>query len=371
MCTLAIEVPEPMSVGSTQQPPALTVDGNSESPSGMTAREAAQYWYIKALRALQQRVSDPHQLIKEYQHVAALDDSIQHTVEVARSQAAHGRNRYCNVLPYDYNRVVLEDDQYMNASHISVQLPNLQRPCSYIATQGPLPATANDFWRMVYDLKVPAIVMLTNVSECGVNKCAQYYPAQEHGKARLPSFKLQVEQVVPFSPDCTLRVMRLSSLSSGGVHMLSHYHFHAWPDHGTPDSSAGLRAICRSLSTARQSGNPVLVHCSAGIGRTGTFCAADILLQRLDSWQSCCDGEGLDKNEVEAALNIPNLVHELRRQRMGMVQTLEQYAFIYKAIVDDLAARTARATQQQQQQQQEQQRESLKHHKEAENGSPS
>jgi protein tyrosine phosphatase len=74
---------------------------------------------------------------------------------------------------------------------------------------------------------------------------------------------LQVEQVVPFSPDCTLRVMRLSSTSSDGSHMLCHYHFHAWPDHGTPGSSAGLRAVCRSLSTARESGAPVLVHCSA------------------------------------------------------------------------------------------------------------
>jgi hypothetical protein len=74
---------------------------------------------------------------------------------------------------------------------------------------------------------------------------------------------LQVEQVVPFSPDCTMRVMRLSSAASDASHMLCHYHFHAWPDHGTPGSSAGLRAVCRSLSTARESGAPVLVHCSA------------------------------------------------------------------------------------------------------------
>lgn len=79
---------------------------------------------------------------------------------------------------------------------------------------------------------------------------------------------LQVERVVPFSSDCTLRTMRLSNISSalprGGDHVLNHYHFHAWPDHGTPDNSAGLRAVCRSLSTARDSGKPVVVHCSAG-----------------------------------------------------------------------------------------------------------
>lgn len=98
-------------------PPYQTINpfGDCLIPAGMTAREAAQYWYIKALRALQQRVSDPHQLIKEYQHVAALDDSIQHTVEVARSQAAHGRNRYCNVLPYDYNRSVRQRVLFLHA----------------------------------------------------------------------------------------------------------------------------------------------------------------------------------------------------------------------------------------------------------------
>eukprot|EP00878_Enallax_costatus_P032416 GHUV01035624.1.p1 GENE.GHUV01035624.1~~GHUV01035624.1.p1 ORF type:complete len:306 (+),score=75.01 GHUV01035624.1:411-1328(+) len=292
----------------------------------MATREAAQYWYLRALRALQQRVSDPQNLIQEYQHVVALDECIQHTTDAAKSRAAHGRNRYCNVLPYDYNRVVLQGgQQYINASHITVQLPKLQRPCSYIATQGPLPATASDFWRMVVDLKVPAIVMLTNVSECGVTKCAQYYPAQENGKARLPGFKIQVEQVVPFSPDCTLRVMRVADISSGCDHVLSHYHFHAWPDHGTPDSSAGLRAVCRSLTTARDSRKPVVVHCSAGIGRTGTFCAVDILLQRLDTWQGSSarsageadkSSTSADRAEVEATLNIPNLVHELRRQRM-------------------------------------------------------
>jgi len=141
--------------------------------------------------------------------------------------------------------------------------------------------------------------------------------------------------------------MRLSGTAAGegsssGSHLLSHYHFHAWPDHGMPESSAGLRAICRSLSTARATGQPVVVHCSAGIGRTGTFCAIDILLQRFDSWQTLNDGRGPDRAEVEAALNLPQLVHDLRFQRMGMVQTLDQYVFVYKTLLDDLGARIGR-----------------------------
>lgn len=91
--------------------------------------------------------------------------------------------------------------------------------------------------------------------------------------------RAQVEQQEPFSPDCTLRTLRVTCTASGATHTLSHYHFHAWPDHGTPDSSSGIRAMCRALAAARASGQPIVVHCSAGIGRTGTFCAIDILLQ--------------------------------------------------------------------------------------------
>jgi protein tyrosine phosphatase len=242
----------------------------------MSSKEATHYWYTRAHRALKQRWSDPQQMLREYQHVCALDDAIEHTAGVAKSRAASGRNRYCNVLPYDFNRcamvwqrggskwagqfadavhagtaaavrssrsrlpcvwwheghqqqpasgegwgfwaafadvaaaaagavladdetwkgalslllwhmlrrlqsffatvlhccccccrVVLGDEQYINASLIRVQLPMLPRPCAYIATQGPLPTTAGDFWGMVYQLRVPAIVMLTNVNECG------------------------------------------------------------------------------------------------------------------------------------------------------------------------------------------------------------
>ncbi|WIA20381.1 hypothetical protein OEZ85_004802 [Tetradesmus obliquus] len=370
-------MPAVVNAMSSIQPSAQQLS-HSGPQAGMSGKESTAYWYSRAHRALKQRWADPQQMSREYQHVCALDDAIQAPAGVAKSRAAAGRNRYCNVLPYDFNRVVLGDEAYINASIIRVQLPMLERPCAYIATQGPLPITAGDFWGMVYSLKVPAIVMLTNVNECGVNKCAQYFPAQV-GSTSLPGFKLQVEQVVPFSPDCTLRVMRLSSTSSERSHMLCHYHFHAWPDHGTPGSSAGLRAVCRSLSTARESGAPVLVHCSApcsqgcvfrfcavcrslstaresgapvlvhcsaGIGRTGTFCAVDILLQRLDAWPGCNGGAGPERGEVEAALNLPALVHELRRQRMGMVQTLEQYAFVYQAIVDDLQARTKQQQQQ-------------------------
>ena len=151
----------------------------------------------------------------------------------------------------------------------------------------------------------------------------------------------QVERAVEFTADCTLRVLRIFNSSTGDSHLLSHYHFHAWPDHGAPRSSGGIRAICAALSPVRASSTPILVHCSAGIGRTGTFCALDIVLQQLDSWSNQ-DG-GITEGEVVETLDLPSLVAKLRQQRMNMVQTLEQYEFLYKAILEDLQQRVERA----------------------------
>eukprot|EP00775_Hariotina_reticulata_P003503 gene3503-3772_t len=285
-----------------------------------SASEGSQYWYSRSYRALKQRAADPAQMVREFQHVAALDDSIPHRVDVAKSRVASGRNRYCNVLPYDHNRVVLEGSQhYINASLIEVQPPHLPQPCRYIATQGPMPGTAADFWRMVFDLKIPAIVMVTNVNECGVNKCAQYYPAQANNIVRLPGLELQSSDTVQLHP------------ASSAVGFRSHF---------VP--SLVVVVVVLVLVQTRASRQPIVVHCSAGIGRTGTFCAIDILLQRFDSWQSLNEGQGPDRAEVEATLNLPQLVHDLRAQRMGMVQTLDQYVFVYKTLLDDLAARIGR-----------------------------
>lgn len=146
-----------------------------------------------------------------------------------------------------------------------------------------------------------------------------------------------MERVVPFTPDCTLRIMRVTHTGTQTTHLLSHYHFHAWPDHGVPDNSSSLRTICAALGRARATGRPALVHCSAGIGRTGTFCAVDITLQRFDSWRSRA-GE-VTPEEVAATLDMPSLVASLRTQRMGMVQTLEQYEYVYQTLLEDLQVR--------------------------------
>ena len=271
---------------------------------------------------------------------------------------------------------------------------------SYIATQGPLPHTAEHFWRMVLAARAPCVVMLTNCVEKGAVKCAQYFPPGGPGdRAAYGDVAVSVVAKTRLSRDCERRVLRLRDRRAGGggqpqqqqggsnsgggqhqqqqgldqgEHELVHLHYVTWPDHGVPEDSATLRLMCREVQRlaagsggggdaaaaavlangssggggggakaagAAAAATPVL-HCSAGIGRTGTFIAVDVLLRRIDAWFRA---GGPTKDEVEAALDVPLLVHSLRQQRGGMVQTLEQYAFLYRAALDELEARQAPA----------------------------
>jgi protein tyrosine phosphatase len=251
---------------------------------------------------------------------------------------------------------------YINASHIQLQLPHAGPPAAYIATQGPLPGTAEHFWRMALDARAPAVVMLTNCVEKGTLKCAQYFPSSPGERAAFGPLRVTVVSRARFTPDCERRMLRVSDTAAGGAeHELQHFHYHTWPDHGVPEDSATLRAVCRELHQLRAAagggaavvaaagggaagsgsgaGAPVL-HCSAGIGRTGTFIAVDVILRRVGAWFR--EG-GPTKDEVEAALDLPLLVHSLRQQRGGMVQTLEQYCFLYRAALDELEERQVNA----------------------------
>ncbi|GBF94107.1 hypothetical protein Rsub_07094 [Raphidocelis subcapitata] len=327
--------------------------------------EPGATWCRRAARAVRQRLADGQQLIREYQYIVALDDSIRHASRDAVRADSAARNRYANVLPYDYNRVHLPrlgeaSPSYINASRITLQPPHTGGTADYIATQGPLPHTAADFWRMALDARAPLVVMLTNCVEKGAVKCAQYFPANPGEAAAFGGLRLEVLSRERFTPDCDRRTMRLSDAGGGGgggggALTLQHFHYHTWPDHGVPPSSATLRRMCRELQRLNGggggappvvasaapggggAGTPVL-HCSAGIGRTGTFIAVDVLLRRIDAWFR--EG-GPTKDEVEAALDVPRLVHSLRQQRGGMVQTLEQYVFLYQAALDELEERQA------------------------------
>uniref|UniRef100_A0A673A784 protein-tyrosine-phosphatase n=1 Tax=Sphaeramia orbicularis TaxID=375764 RepID=A0A673A784_9TELE len=256
------------------------------------------------------------------------------TMDLARLPENRGKNRYNNILPYDSTRVklsYLEDDpcsDYINASYI----PGNNYRREYIATQGPLPGTKDDFWRMVWEHGVYNIVMVTQCVEKGRVKCDQYWPAD-----REPLYYGDlVIQMVSESvlPEWTIREFRVTSESSCSYpRVLRHFHYTVWPDHGVPESTQSLIQFVRTVRDyvdRSPSTGATVVHCSAGVGRTGTFIALDRVLQQLDS---------------KGTIDLYGCVFDLRLHRQHMVQTECQYAFMHQCVRDVLRARKHRSEQ--------------------------
>ncbi|XP_033975824.1 receptor-type tyrosine-protein phosphatase H isoform X3 [Trematomus bernacchii] len=234
------------------------------------------------------------------------------------------RNRFNNVLPYDWCRVKLAtpnpngNSDYINASY----MPGYNSSKDYIACQGPLPTTVNDFWRMIWEQRVRGIVMVTNCTEGGRTKCERYWPADSkpvpHGELIVTLRSEQQE------PDWTLREFRVKNRNNSEERTVKHFHFTAWPDHGVPQGTEVLiqfRGLVRRHIERDGAGAPTVVHCSAGVGRTGTIMALDVLLQQL---------------EKERAVGINGFVHKMRLSRPHMVQTESQFVFLHHCIMDCL-----------------------------------
>ncbi|KAM9327847.1 receptor-type tyrosine-protein phosphatase beta [Pholidichthys leucotaenia] len=256
------------------------------------------------------------------------------TMDIARVPENRGKNRYNNILPYDSTRVklsYLEDDpcsDYINASYI----PGNNYRREYIATQGPLPGTKDDFWRLVWEHGVHNVVMVTQCVEKGRVKCDQYWPAD-----REPLYygdlviQMMSESILP---EWTIREFKITSESSCSYpRILRHFHYTVWPDHGVPESTQSLIQFVRTIRdyVDRSPGTgATVVHCSAGVGRTGTFIALDRILQQLDS---------------KGTIDLYGCVFDLRLHRQHMVQTECQYAFLHQCVRDVLRARKHRSEQ--------------------------
>ncbi|VTJ65529.1 Hypothetical predicted protein, partial [Marmota monax] len=228
------------------------------------------------------------------------------------------KNRYTNILPYDFSRVRLvsmneeEGADYINANYI----PGYNSSQEYIATQGPLPETRNDFWKMVLQQKSQIIVMLTQCNEKRRVKCDHYWPFTEDPIAY---GDITVEMISEEEQDdWACRHFRINYADE--MQDVMHFNYTAWPDHGVPTANAAesiLQFVHMVRQQATKSKGPMIIHCSAGVGRTGTFIALDRLLQHIR------DHEFVD---------ILGLVSEMRSYRMSMVQTEEQYIFIHQCV---------------------------------------
>ncbi|NWW61347.1 PTPRM phosphatase, partial [Ifrita kowaldi] len=229
------------------------------------------------------------------------------------------KNRYKSIIPYDHCRVVLRPSDtgngYINASYVD----SYRSPHFFIAAQGPLAGTVVDFWQMVWQEKTSVIVMLTGLVEQNKIKCEQYWPEQE---------QVYGDFTVTLNNTWTTTglVKRIFCLQKAGCALpraVEQFHYLLWPDHGVPRNPSQLLCLVEVVNkrVLEAPAGPVLVHCSAGIGRTGTFIALDFLLKM---------------GKAEGKVDVFHCVQQLREQRVSMVQTKEQYSFLYEALLEGL-----------------------------------
>uniref|UniRef100_A0A7N8X896 Receptor-type tyrosine-protein phosphatase alpha n=1 Tax=Mastacembelus armatus TaxID=205130 RepID=A0A7N8X896_9TELE len=234
------------------------------------------------------------------------------------------KNRVLQIIPYEFNRVIIpvkrgeENTDYVNASFID----GYRQKDSYMASQGPLQHTMEDFWRMIWEWRSCSIVMLTELEERGQEKCAQYWPSDGVVVYGDISIELKREEE---SESYTVRDLLVTNNRENKARAVRQFHFHGWPEVGIPTDGKGMINIIAAVQKQQQqSGNhPITVHCSAGAGRTGTFCALSTVLERV---------------KAEGILDVFQTVKSLRLQRPHMVQTLEQYEFCYKVVQEYIDA---------------------------------
>ncbi|XP_017136645.1 tyrosine-protein phosphatase non-receptor type 61F isoform X1 [Drosophila miranda] len=246
------------------------------------------------------------------------------TLESERSQN-RGLNRYRDVNPYDHSRIVLKRGSvdYINANLVKLERADRQ----YILTQGPLEDTVGHFWLMVWEQKSSAILMLNKLMEKKQIKCHLYWPNQlgPEKALKLPNVQLTVELVrCETYQNFVRRWFKLTDLETQKSREVMQFHYITWPDFGIPSSPD---AFLKFLQQVRDSGclsndvGPAVVHCSAGIGRSGTFCLVDCCLVLVDKHGEC---------------NVSQVLCELRSYRMGLIQTSDQLDFSYQAIIEGI-----------------------------------
>ncbi|XP_037096749.1 tyrosine-protein phosphatase non-receptor type 21 isoform X2 [Syngnathus acus] len=273
------------------------------------------------------------ELLKEYESIPKCRPAAECTV--AQMAESADKNRFQDVLPYDDTRVELvptkeNNTGYINASHIKINVGGHE--WNYIASQGPLSNTCQDFWQMVWEQGVAIIAMVTAEEESGREKSFRYWPrlGSRHNTVTYGRFKITTRFRTESGCYATTG-LKIKHLVMGQERTVWHLQYTDWPDHSCPDDFKGfltyleeiqsVRRHTNSISEPKNSNLPVLVHCSAGVGRSGVVILSEIMI-------AC-----LEHNEM---VDIKTVLMKLRQQRMMMVQTLSQYTFIYKVLVQYL-----------------------------------
>ncbi|NP_001239382.1 receptor-type tyrosine-protein phosphatase S isoform 2 precursor [Mus musculus] len=262
------------------------------------------------------KANDSLKLSQEYE---SIDPGQQFTWEHSNLEANKPKNRYANVIAYDHSRVILQPlegimgSDYINANYVD----GYRRQNAYIATQGPLPETFGDFWRMVWEQRSATVVMMTRLEEKSRIKCDQYWP--NRGTETYGFIQVTLLDTMELATFC-VRTFSLHKNGSSEKREVRHFQFTAWPDHGVPEYPTPFLAFLRRVKTCNPpDAGPIVVHCSAGVGRTGCFIVIDAMLERI---------------KTEKTVDVYGHVTLMRSQRNYMVQTEDQYGFIHEALLE-------------------------------------
>ncbi|XP_073793965.1 receptor-type tyrosine-protein phosphatase C isoform X35 [Danio rerio] len=268
--------------------------------------------------AYRTKIADESRLfMDEFQSIPRIFNN--YTIKEAKRPENQSKNRYVDILPYDYNRVTLSSGaygDYINASFIE----GYQEPKKYIAAQGPKDETIVDFWQMMWEQKSSIIVMVTRCEEGNKVKCAQYWPCLDRETEIFDDFVVKIK-TEEHCPDYIIRHLVLANKrEKASEREITHIQFISWPDHGVPTDPGQLLKLRRRVNSFKNFfSGPIVVHCSAGVGRTGTYIGIDAMIESL---------------EAENRVDIYGFVAKLRRQRCLMVQVEAQYILIHTALIE-------------------------------------
>ncbi|XP_051913398.1 receptor-type tyrosine-protein phosphatase-like N isoform X2 [Hippocampus zosterae] len=277
------------------------------------------------LAYMEDHLSNKDRLLKEWELLCSYQAEPS-SVTVAQSELNTKKNRFHHSLPYDHTRVKLKPEinpsrsDYINASTIIEHDPRLP---AYIATQGPLSHTISDFWQMVWETGCTVIVMMTALVEEGEKQCDRYWPDEGSSLYHIYEVNLVSEHI--WCNDFLVRSFYLKNVQTQETRTLTQFHFLSWPANGIPASTRPLLDFRRKVNKCyRGRACPIIIHCSNGTGRTGTYILIDMVLNRM--------AKGVKEMDIAATLE------HIRDQRPGMVRTKDQFEFALTAVAEEVNA---------------------------------
>uniref|UniRef100_A0A673T6S5 Protein tyrosine phosphatase receptor type N n=1 Tax=Suricata suricatta TaxID=37032 RepID=A0A673T6S5_SURSU len=277
------------------------------------------------LAYMEDHLRNRDRLAKEWQALCAYQAE-PNTCATAQGEGNIKKNRHPDFLPYDHARIKLKVESspsrsdYINASPIIEHDPRMP---AYIATQGPLSHTIADFWQMVWESGCTVIVMLTPLVEDGVKQCDRYWPDEGSSLYHIYEVNLVSEHI--WCEDFLVRSFYLKNVQTQETRTLTQFHFLSWPAEGTPASTRPLLDFRRKVNKCyRGRSCPVIVHCSDGAGRTGTYILIDMVLNRM--------AKGVKEIDIAATLE------HVRDQRPGLVRSKDQFEFALTAVAEEVNA---------------------------------